>query len=74
MAGKSEILEQIFYSTKQIAEAVKIDPRKIGFYVKKYGLPAFKEADGETAPWKARPESLREWAAEHERRFLESRQ
>ncbi len=74
MTGKDERLEPIFYSTKQIAELLKIDPRKIGFYVKKYGLPAFKESDGETSPWKARRPSLEAWAEEHERRFVESRQ
>jgi hypothetical protein len=63
-------LEPIFLSTKQIAEILKIDPRKIGYYVKKFNLPAFKESEGDTSPWKARRESLEAWAAEHEKRFL----
>ena len=64
------LMEPIFLGTKEIANLLKINPQRIGYYVLEYALPAFKEHDGETAPWKARRESLEAWAAEFEQKML----
>lgn len=63
-------LEPVFLDANEISHVCKINKKKIGYFVKHYGLPAFKDTDGETSPWKARPESLKKWAEEHEGRFL----
>ena len=65
--------DHIFLDSSEISQAVKISVRMIGYYVEKYGLPAFKDSDSDNAKWKARPESLKEWAKQHEQRFLSSK-
>lgn len=63
-------IEPIFLDSVEISQACKINKKRIGYFVKNYGLPAFKDAEGDNAPWKARPEALKKWAAEHEKRFI----
>lgn len=63
-------IEPIFLDSVGISHVCKINTKKIGYFVKNYGLPAFKDSDGKNAPWKARPESLKKWAEIHEKRFL----
>ena len=58
----------IFMSSQQIAETLKIRRRDVGKYVREYKLPAFQEKPG--GKWKAREDSLQTWAAEHEKRFI----
>lgn len=58
----------IFLDSNGISQAVKIPKRDIGHYVKKYGLPAFRESA--KSSWKATPGALTEWAKEHSKRFL----
>jgi len=63
-------MRDIFFDTPLIARACKIPSEKIGFYVERYNLPAFKDSDAKNAKWKARPEALERWAVAHEKRFL----
>jgi hypothetical protein len=64
-------IEPVFLDSAEISQVCKISIKRIGFFVKKYGLPAFKDGEGKNVPWKARPEALKEWAEKHEKQFLE---
>jgi len=59
----------IFLDGNQISVALKIQKRDIPYYVKEYGMPAFKEKDNGT--WKAMKKDLYHWAVEYKGRFLE---
>ena len=58
----------IFIGSDKISELLQINPRDIKFYVEEYGMPAFRDRVG--SRWKAREESLREWAKNYEKKQL----
>lgn len=59
----------VLKGAKAICEAVDENPKQIACLVKNEGLPAWRRSDAD--PWKARPEALRDWVAEQERKYLD---